>query len=252
MFRILPLLLLCAACSTPGSSRSAHRDAHPFAIEVEGGALWQKRNDVRIPGDDGTRFSLVDLIGEGSYPIVRLTADWDIDERHAVRAVIAPLEFDGTGTLDAPTSFAGTTFAAGVPTDGSYKFSSYRLSYRYTFLHQERWRLRVGGTLFVRDAEIELQQGSTRASDSDVGFVPLLHLAAEYFPSERWSLVSELDGLASGQGRAVDFTLKARYDLADWCSASVGYRTIEGGADNEDVYSFAWVNSVVASLVFRF
>ena len=246
------LLLLCAACATPGSSLSAHRDERSVTLDLEGGPLWQSRNDVRIPGSGGTKFSMSDLIGDGPSPAGRLTADWDINARHAVRAVIAPLEVDGTGTLKRQTSFAGSSFAAGVPTKGTYKFSSYRLGYRYTFLHQEHWRLRVGGTLFVRDAKIELEQGGTRASDSDVGVVPLLNFAAEYYPAPRWSIVSELDGLASPQGRAFDFSLKGHYDVSDFCSLGLGYRTIEGGADNDDVYTFAWLHSVVASVRFRF
>lgn len=252
MIRFLCLLLACAACASPGSSLSAHRDARPVTLELEGGPLWQSRNDVRIPGNGGTEFSMADLIGEGPYPAGRITADWDINGRHAIRAVFAPIEFDGTGTLTQQTLFAGQTFAAGVPTKGSYKFSSYRLGYRYTFLHEEHWRLRVGGTVFVRDAEIELEQGSTRASDSDVGVVPLLNFAAEYYPAKRWRVVAELDGLASTQGRAFDFSLKGHYDLADWCSVGLGYRTIEGGADNDEVYNFAWLHSVVASVGFRF
>ncbi len=250
--RILFLLVLCASCASPGSSLSAARDARAFNLEVEGGALWQSRNDVRIPGDSGTRFSMADLIDEGPFPVARVTGDWDIDGRHAVRAVLAPIEFDGTGTLDQTTSFDGQTFAAGVRTKGTYKFSSYRLGYRYTFLHRENWRLRVGGTLFVRDAKIELEQGATRASDSDVGIVPLVNFSAEYFPAERWRLVSELDGLASAQGRAVDFSLKAHYDVSEACSLGFGYRTIEGGADNDSVYNFAWLHSVVVSVGFRF
>ena len=35
-------------------------------------------------------------------------------------------------------------------------------------------------------------------------------------------------------------------------TVAAGYRTIEGGADNEDVYTFAWLHSVVASVGFRF
>ena len=40
-----------------------------------------------------------------------------------------------------------------------------------------------------------------------------------------------------------------------WFSAvslGFGYRTIEGGADNDKVYNFAWLHSVVASIGFRF
>jgi hypothetical protein len=252
MTRILCLLLLCASCATPGSSLSAPRDGHPFTLELEGGPLGQSRNDVRIPGDDGTRFSLADLTDDDSALAGRLTADWDIDGRHAIRAVLAPLEIEGTGNLKQQTSFAGTTFAAGAPTQATYQFSSYRLGYRHTFLHQEHWRLRVGGTLFLRDAKIELKQGAARASDSDVGLVPLLNFAAEYYPAPRWRIVSELDGLASPQGRAFDFSLKGHYDLTDRCSVSLGYRTIEGGVDNDDVYNFAWLHAVVASVGFRF
>ena len=193
-----------------------------------------------------------DLIGTGAFPVGRLTADWDVDERHAVRAVVAPIRFDGTGQLERPTAFAGQTFAAGTPTDGSYQFSSYRLGYRYTFARRERWRLRVGGTLFVRDAKIELAQGATRASDSDVGVVPLLNLSAEYEPAPRWRFAAELDGLAAPQGRAFDVSLKGYYDVTDRCTLGLGYRTIEGGVDNDSVYNFAWLHSVVASIGFRF
>jgi len=252
MTRSLCLLLLCAACATPGSTLSADRDAHPVTLELEGGPLWQSRNDVRIPGDTGTEFSMSDLIGEGPYPAGRITADWNINNQHAIRAVIAPIEFDGTGTLPQPTSFAGETFAAGVPTKGTYKFSNYRLGYRWTFLHEEHWRLRLGGTLFVRDAKIELEQNGITASDSDVGVVPLLNFAAEYYPAKRWRIVAELDGLASSQGRAFDFTLRGYYDLSDQWSVGLGYRTIEGGADNDEVYNFAWLHSIVAAVAFRF
>ena len=219
---------------------------------MEGGPLWQRDNDAAVPGNTGTRFSPKDLIGDGPFPVGRVTADWDIDERHALRAVIAPLQVDGIGTLDRPTAFAGQTFAAGTPTKGTYEFTSYRAGYRYTFLHDEHWRLRVGGTLFVRDAEIKLEQAGITASDSDVGVVPLLNFSAEYFPAKRWRIVGEVDGLAAPQGRAFDIAIKGYYDLADWCSIGLGYRTIEGGVDNDDVYNFAWLHSAVAALSFRF
>ena len=252
MIRIACLLLLLTACATPGSELSAPRDAYPVTLELEGGPVWQSRNDVRIPGDTGTRFSMMDVTGSGPFAAARITADWDIDQHHAVRAVIAPLEFDGTGELEENTRFAGKRFDKNVRTEGTYKFSSYRLGYRYTFLHNEHWRLRFGGTLFVRDAKIELEQGGKSASDSNVGLVPLLNFAAEYYPAEKWRIVGELDGLAAPQGRAFDIALKGYYDVADWCSLGLGYRAIEGGVDNDDVYNFAWLHSVVFSVGLRF
>ena len=126
------------------------------------------------------------------------------------------------------------------------------IGYRYTFHRDDRWRLRVGGTLFVRDAEIELTQGALARANDDLGLVPLLNFAAEYQASPKWRLVSEIDGAVASQGRAVDLLAKAQYALTDDCRLSLGYRTIEGGADNDEVFTFAWLNQIVAGLEFRF
>lgn len=119
MIRIPWLVLLLISCESPGSSLSATRDTKPFFLELEGGPLWQSRNDVRNPGSTGTEFSMV-------------------------------------------------------------------------------------------------------------------------------------DGLAAPQGRAFDLSIKSHYDLWDWCSLGFGYRAIEGGVDNDEVYNFAWFQSLVVSLGLRF
>jgi hypothetical protein len=245
------LAAACSGCAAVGAVGPAAKSSPRVTIEVEGGALWQNRNDVRIPADGGTRFSLADVAGEGPYPIGRVTVDWDIDDRHALRHVVAPLEFAGEGTLAQPVDFAGASFAAGAPVEAKYRFSNYRIGYRYTFHQDDRWRLRAGATLFLRDAEVQLTQGAVSASDSNVGLVPLANLAAEYRANQRFSLLAEFDGLAAPQGRALDFTLKGIYDLNEQCSLAFGYRTIEGGADNDEVYSFAWLNAWVASIRLR-
>ena len=42
-------------------------------------------------------------------------------------------------------------------------------------------------------------------------------------------------------GRAVDAALTAQYHFDSGGYAAGGYRTLEGGADNYDVYTFAWL-----------
>ena len=61
-----------------------------------------------------------------------------------------------------------------------------------------------------------------------------------------------MDGLASPQGRALDLGLLARYDINDAWYLAGGYRTLEGGADNDSVYNFAWFNYAVLSAGYRF
>jgi hypothetical protein len=91
---------------------------------------------VRIPGNTGTEFSFKDLTGSGPYAAGRFTFDWNFLERHGLRLEVVPLRIDGTGTFNQPVSFAGTTFSPGTPTEGKYKFDTYRVSYRYLFLNK--------------------------------------------------------------------------------------------------------------------
>ncbi|MDJ0972963.1 MAG: hypothetical protein QNJ98_00710 [Planctomycetota bacterium] len=223
-----------------------------FRLELEAGPVWQSRNEVAIPGDTGTRFDLDDLTGAGPFPYGRLTFDWHVAPRHTVRAVVAPLELSGTDTLDQQVSFDGQLFAAGQRTKATYKFNSYRLTYRYLLGCGCDWSLHVGATAKIRDAKIELEQGGTSAKDTDLGFVPLLHVAFEKRLAPCWRFVADLDGAWAPQGRAFDFSAKLFYDIDDRWSIGLGYRTIEGGADNDTVYTFAWLHQTVLSAEFRF
>lgn len=224
----------------------------PLEVELEGGPAWQSYNDVEIPNDGtATRFSLSDLAGAGPWAAGRLYVTWNLSERHGVRLMLAPFSLTETGVASGPLSFAGASYAASAPLEATYKFNSYRLSYRWRFHSGERTTAWFGLTAKVRDASIRLVQGSTASRKDDVGFVPLLHLAADWRPTAHWRVSFDADALAGGPGRAVDASLKLGYDFHDRWSIRAGYRTLEGGADVDPVYSFAWLHYAVASVVWR-
>lgn len=224
----------------------------PFALELEGSLFWQNRNDVRIPNNDtATEFSLIDVIGSGPYGAFRVEADFDVADKHGFRVVIGPLEVEDEGTLSEPVSFAGEVFFPGA-VEAAYKFSSYRFTYRYRFYGGDRWTWKVGFTGFIRDARIALAQDGVAAEDTDVGFVPLAYLQGRARINDRWRLNFELDGLGASQGRAIDVSAKVAYAFVDNWELAFGYRTIEGGADVDDVFNFAWLNFAVASIRYSF
>jgi len=246
------LLATCVAGADPVLGLDSDT-ASRFAVQLEGGAVWQSRNDVQIPNsEDGTRFSLLDIQNSGPWPVSRIYLTWDINPRHSLRALLAPLSITETGVLSSPTSFAGATFDAGVPTETTYRFNSWRLTYSYRFHRSTRWSWWVGLTGKIRDAKIELDQDDTSAAKTDVGFVPLLHVRGWYAFTTRWRLVLDMDALAGGPGRAEDASLKLYADVGERWSISAGYRTVEGGADVDEVYNFAWLHYAVASLSYRF
>ncbi len=61
-----------------------------------------------------------------------------------------------------------------------------------------------------------------------------------------------MDAAAAPQGYAVDLALRAEWRLARKASAFVGYRFLDGGADNDEVYTFANFHYATAGLSLRF
>ena len=230
----------------------AHGQQRPtsrFELELEAGPVWQSRNTAQIPNDaSGTRFSLVSIVDKGPWTAGRGYLTWNVNERHALRLLGAPLSIRGTGTIARPVEFAGASFRAGAPVRAEYTFNSYRLTYRYRVHAGARGTAWVGLTAKVRDATIALEQGATAGRKDDVGFVPLLHLAAEWRMTPRWLATADADALAGGPGRAEDVAVKFGYRVTSRLSLHAGYRMVEGGADVPSTYSFAWLHYAVASV----
>lgn len=249
---MLPWMLMLAGSGALPSFIAAQAQPR-FALELEGGPAWQTRNDVRIPNEaPATRFSLLDLLGRGPWPAGRAYLTWSLDDRREVRVLVAPLAVTETGVPAAPIRFAGASFAAGSPTTATYQFNSYRVTYRWRFHRGDRLTWWIGGTAKVRDARIELAQGATSARKTDLGFVPLLHVAGDARLAGPWRLMVDADALAGGPGRAEDAALKLAYEVDDRWRVAAGYRTVEGGADVDAVYNFAWLHYAVLSVTRRF
>ena len=258
MKRIIGIVVAATlVATTPPRSAAASDDAGPrFVVELESGAVFQTRNDVQIPNDStGTRFSIRDLVGTyGGAPTWRVHVTWNVASRHAVRAVLAPLTIEDDGVLEERTDFAGTRFDAGERVTAKYRFNSWRATYRWRFRESSRNRFWLGFTAKIRDAEVALRSRDVAgrdARDTNVGFVPLLHLGWVRRLGDRTLLDVELDALAGGPGRAEDLAVKLRRELGGGWTLGAGYRMIEGGADVSDVYSFAWLHQAAVSITWQ-
>lgn len=246
--RSLPLAFgVVCVISAIAAAPSVAQDAPRVRLTFESGGVWQNRNDVRIPPDTGTEFSITDLIGAGPSSAVRAEFTARLTERQQLRLVYAPLRVTGSGVPVDPIEFAGRTFTA-TPVDAEYQFSSYRATYRFRLVDGETWRWWLGFTAFVRDARIALEQPGVSAEDTDLGFVPLGHLAGTARLADRWHFDLDLDFAAAPQGRALDLAALLRYEPTPRWHLAFGYRTIEGGADVDQVYTFAWINAAVVRI----
>ncbi len=220
-------------------------------FDVETGAAISGYNDVRIPGDTGTKFSLSEELDSDPVLFWRVRISRDLGEKHHLSLLVAPLRFNSGGSFDRVVSFAGVDFSANVDIKARYRFDSYRLTYRYRFYQNEKLYAGLGLTAKIRDAEISLSDASSKASKANTGFVPLINLKLHWQFNKKLGILFQGDGLAAPQGRAEDFILAGLYSLNEKLDLKIGYRFLEGGADNDEVYTFALVNYIVIGATWR-
>ena len=249
--RVKPFVVLLAAGAL-GLVAAEARAQDRWRIDLENGAAISGYNDVGIPGNTGTRFSMTDDLKSDTEYFWRVRADFRLAPKHVLSGLIAPLTINSSGKFNAPVDFAGATFAPGVPTDGTWTFNSYRVTYRYEPWRRDTWMLGFGVTAKVRDAVIRLESNGLSAEKTDLGVVPLINFKFERRLGARAAFLLEGDALAAPQGRAEDIFAGIVVDAGKQWSIKAGYRFLEGGADNDEVYTFASVHYVAAGVVFRF
>jgi len=212
------------------------------SFDLETGAVGTGYNNVRIPGDQGTLFSLKDDLNSKMEIFLRIRVNYTIKSRHTLSLLYAPLKTVSNGNLPYDILFEGATFQANTNLTGTYKFNSYRLTYRYGIVLKPKFEFGLGFTAKIRDAKISLASAGLESEKANVGFVPIINFRMLWKPYEKVGILLEGDALAAPQGRAEDVLIAATYRFSDHLGLKVGYRILEGGADNDVVYNFALFN----------
>ena len=213
-----------------------------WTLDIETGAVRSGYNDVRIPGDVGVKFSFSDDLETDPAPFVRLCAELRLNERHSLDLLVAPLRLHAEGSVPREVRFHEAVFPAGAPLEGDYRFDSYRLRYRYGLMRAENLTGEVGLTAKVRDAAIRVRGGGKDSEKSNTGFVPLLNFRLLWTFSDPFGFQLEGDALAAPQGRAEDVMGSLLFDVNPRLTVRAGYRLLEGGADNDEVYNFTLIH----------
>lgn len=221
-------------------------------VDLETGLVSSGYNNVRIPGDTGTEFSLSkDLKTDPSF-FIRFSLGYQIAPRHSLSILIAPLNIKASGQVDKEIKFFEEDFSPNSQLNAEYRFNSYRLTYGYDLINSEKWKIKIGLTAKIRDAAISLKGDNKESEKKNVGFVPLIHFRVEWRFNKNFSLLLDGDALGAPQGRAEDILLALRFQLNKNIHLKAGYRILEGGADVEEVYNFALLHYVVFGTTLHF
>jgi hypothetical protein len=244
-------IIIVLAVTALSSSNAMARPLAPF-IDFEGGLVYGGYNDARIPGDIGTKISFTDDLDMQRSFFFRMRAGITIFERHTVSFLFAPLRVYSDGYFPRDVYFHRGMFAALNFTEGRFRFDSYRLTYRYDIINGDSLTVGAGLTLKIRDASIRLRNINGKSERSDLGFVPLINLRAQWRFVEPLSLLLDADALWAPQGRAEDILLALQVHVNQNFAFRVGYRMLEGGADNDTVYTFSLFHYAIVGFTFSF
>lgn len=236
-----------------------------FSADLETGAIFVNKNDASsswqnsqgvLNGLDGTLFSYAKDFKNPAKPLLRFRANYSFgkDKKHFVSFLAAPLQYSCSGSFSNPVIFNSTTFNANTATEGFYKFSGYRLTYRYMFKNSEKLKFGLGLTINFRDAEFSLKQGDKYERNYNRGFVPLINTYLNY------ELVKGLGLLIDGDvfyvdktGGAIDYLTGLSYRVNDKFMLKSGYRFFSGvGSEKGNVYNSLFVSSTVIGAVVNF
>ncbi len=219
-------------------------------FDIESGKVFSGYNDVKIPGDEGTEFSFSKDLSTESKIFLRARVSYKFSGKHLISILYAPLKLNANGEFKSAVRFTDEIFNPNEKIEGDYRFDSYRITYNYGFINNENFKLGLGLTGKIRDAEISLSDENNSSSKTNTGFVPLINLIAEIYFTENISFLVEGDGLVAPQGRAEDFLFALTYSLNENLKFKAGYRILEGGADNDEVYNFTLLNYAAFGVIF--
>lgn len=225
--------------------------ANTFYVDFESGAAFSGYNNIRIPGDTGTKFSAKDDLNTKTAPFYRLRVGYIINKKHDISALFSVLNLEAEGSVNKNIDFNGVTFPANNNLDLNYRFNNYRFTYRYNFFTKDNFKFGAGLTLFVRDAAISLKDSTNKSVKSNVGFVPLINLKLEWNFVKWMGIYLEADFLFSTKGRAEDATFALQFFPHERIGIRIGYRLLEGGADNDSVYNFTLVHFATFGITFK-
>lgn len=227
--------------------------AAQFFVDAETGAAVNTSNSVQFPNEansESDRINVIDEFENGSTWYYRLRLGYTIAERHTISALYAPLDFSYEGQFATPQTFGENTFLESEDVMLNYQFNSYRLTYRFEWVNEGKFRFGIGLTAKIRDARIKVESTEAVSETEDLGFVPLINFRAAYNFNDQWSVLLRGDALVGEQGRAEDVFLGGAYSPSDNHQFKLGYRILDGGADVDQVYNFSLVQ--YAALGYRY
>ena len=168
-----------------------------------------------------------------------------------------PMEFDGIGSKSVNFKFGDELITAGTSFASELTMDNYDIGFYYGIPLLETatldmLNLEVGINVRVYDFEVSLEQGSIDESESFTLPVPMIYLAAQVKPFEKWAIEGEARGVVFRDDKV--YSLIGRVKLkAFWpLFVAAGYRYDKVDIDEDGVEVDVDFSGIFAEAGFAF
>lgn len=242
-------LVTSAHATTPSAADSPlnpdGRDVN-VRLHAEVGMIAPLKHTIQF-GLDGTEIDyLKDAAQDNLFPLLRLSTDLDLGDRHTVVLLYQPLDLNSRAVLSRDLVVDGATFTKGSAVDFRYGFSFFRGSWLYDLAKSEEDELALGLSLQIRNATISFTStdGETSRVNRDIGPVPILKVRGRKSLDGGYFIGGEADGFyapvsyLNGDnndvvGAILDASARGGLSLDNGAEAFLNLRYLGGGAKGQ-------------------
>jgi hypothetical protein len=233
------LLCLGAGEATASWWNVDHDDHRTWKVALSGGAFRQDLDGkVQVDSALGSAMVDVDVLDLNHEDSGWAEIDLQLFQKHHLRFLYLPIEFDGDTVLQVPITFGDVTFDISDRVRSEVEFDTYELSYRYD-IYLGKWvTLSPLIQVSLIDARIHVADETqfVTMNESQLVPIPALGLRAEVYPIARIGAFVEAKGFTIGsEGTMWDVQGGLRLHLIRNFFLTGSYRVIDYDVDYLDV-----------------
>jgi len=212
-----------------------HDDHRTWKVALSGGAFRQDLDGrVRVDSALGSAMVDADVLDLEHEDSGWGEVDLQLFQKHHLRLLYLPIEFDGDAILELPIRFGDISFDISDRVTSELKIHTYEVSYRYDIYLGKRFTISPLLTVSLVDAKLDVADETLGLDWEEHQLVPFpeLGLRIEAYPFARLGLFVEAKGFTIGD-KATEWDVQggASLHLNKHFLVSASYRVIDYDVD---------------------
>ncbi len=233
-------LLVCATTILLSISNVNAQNIEKIKISAGGFSVFKHNSSMSLTSSSvglGVAFSPEDTLGwEREQTVLRLDGRYRFTDKHALSMSWYHISSDGEKSIQKDIEWLGRdgnviTIPIGASVNSSLEYDIVKLTYQWSFYHNDKVELSVGGGIHLTDIAVDLAASISNTGESASraqSLVPLpvvsFRLGYDVTPKLKWFLQTELFALSydDWDGTYTDLQLGMEYRVLQKIGVGIG------------------------------